>query len=262
MTDGVTIGQAAAFAGVTVKTVRHYHRHGLIAEPRRDNSGYRRYGSADLLRLVQARTLAAAGVPLAEIGAILDADPDRFATALADVERRLNERIDDLIARRDMLHRLADDRALLPDRVLAKLDEVAADFGFTPDDVAMAREGLVLLRALLPEGFDDYISRVERGLDDPRYRSLIRRMWRAAEWKPDDPRVDELAAAMADHYLAHPSLLPVPAGLHARTDGAIRYNLLAHHREEQKPAWARLNALVEAHLRSAGFDITKQTPTD
>ncbi|MFG6201496.1 MerR family transcriptional regulator [Nonomuraea sp. JJY05] len=188
MTDGITIGQAASFAGVTVKTVRHYHKHGLIDEPRRDHSGYRRYGSADPLRLLQIRTLAAAGVPLAEIRAILDADPDRFAAALADVERRLNDRIDDLIARRDMLRRLATgDRALPPDGVLAKLDKAAAEFGFTPDDVTMAREGLVLIRALAPEGFDDHVSRVERALDDPRDVSLIKRMWRAAEWEPDDP---------------------------------------------------------------------------
>jgi hypothetical protein len=38
VTDGVTIGQAAAFAEVTVKTVRHYHLHGLLDEPRRDSS--------------------------------------------------------------------------------------------------------------------------------------------------------------------------------------------------------------------------------
>ncbi|MER5547138.1 MerR family transcriptional regulator [Streptomyces sp. NPDC002589] len=106
-TSGITIGQAAAFAGVTVKTIRHYHRHGLLDEPRRDRSGYRRYGSADLLRLVQVRTLAGAGVPLAEITAVLDADPDRFAAALLDVERQLTRRIDELIARRDTLHRLA-----------------------------------------------------------------------------------------------------------------------------------------------------------
>lgn len=61
MADGLTIGQAAAFVGVTIKTVRHYHRLGLVAEPQRDGSGYRRYGSADLLRLVQVRTLAGAG---------------------------------------------------------------------------------------------------------------------------------------------------------------------------------------------------------
>ena len=76
MMNGLTIGQAAAFADVTVKTVRVYHQHGLIDEPRRDSSGYRRYGSADLLRLVQVRTLAGAGVPLAEIGDLLDAGPD------------------------------------------------------------------------------------------------------------------------------------------------------------------------------------------
>ncbi|MBG0812748.1 MerR family transcriptional regulator [Planomonospora sp. ID82291] len=261
MTDGVTIGRAAAFAGVTVKTVRHYHKHGLIDEPRRDGSGYRRYGSADLLRLVRIRTLAAAGVPLAEIGPILDADPDRFAAALVDVGRRLDDRIDDLIARRDMLQRLAGgDRALLPDRVLAKLDRVAAEFGFTPDDVTMAREGLVLIRALVPEGFDDYISRVERGLDDPRYASLIRRMWRAAEWEPDDPRIGELATALADHCLAHPELLPVPAGLRARTDAAIRYSLLSQHGQEQKPAWTRLAALFEASMRAAGNDILAGRP--
>ncbi|MFG1956013.1 hypothetical protein [Nonomuraea sp. NPDC049028] len=102
--------------------------------------------------------------------------------------------------------------------------------------MTMAREGLVLIRALVPEGFDEYVAKVERGLDDPRYFSLVKRMWRAAEWEPDDPRVDELATALADHYLAHPALLPIPAGLRSRTDGAIRHGLLARHGEEQKPA--------------------------
>jgi hypothetical protein len=69
--------------------------------------------------------------------------------------------------------------------------------------------------------------------------------------------VDELATAMADHYLAHPSLLPIPAGLQARTDSAIRYSLLTQHGQEQKPAWARLTALVEAHLRSAGIEMRR-----
>ncbi|WP_323189361.1 MerR family transcriptional regulator [Kitasatospora sp. NBC_00240] len=78
MSNGVTIGQAAAFVGVTVKTVRHYHELGVVAEPERDSSGYRRYGSVELLQLVQVRTLAAAGVPLAEIGPLLDADATRF----------------------------------------------------------------------------------------------------------------------------------------------------------------------------------------
>ncbi|WP_327141265.1 MerR family transcriptional regulator [Nocardia sp. NBC_01327] len=67
-----TIDRAAAFAGVTVATVRQYHQHGLIAEPESDSSGCRRYRSAELLRLAQVRALAGAGIPLAEIGDLLD----------------------------------------------------------------------------------------------------------------------------------------------------------------------------------------------
>lgn len=224
MTGGVTIGQAAAFAGVTVKTVRHYHKLGLVDEPRRDGSRYRRYGSAELLRLVRVRTLAEAGVPLAEIGPMLDADAVQFTTALADVELRLNERIEDLVARREMLHRLADgDQVLLPDRALALLER-ADEFGFPPDIVANAREGLVLARALVPDGFDDYLDQVEHALGDSRFIALVKRQGEAASWEPGDPRIEELATAMADHFLANPALLKIITSLQVRSDdNAARY---------------------------------------
>ncbi|WP_020670121.1 MerR family transcriptional regulator [Amycolatopsis nigrescens] len=258
-TNGVTIGQAAAFAGVTVKTVRHYHQHGLLAEPRRDSSGYRRYGSADLLRLVQVRTLAAAGVPLAEVGPLLDADTEQFAAALTDVERRLTERIADLIARRDTLRQLADgDRLLLPGRALAILDRLT-ELGFDPDYTAGQREAMVLARALAPEFFDLFLTQLEHRLDDPEFIDLTKRGWDAQSWDPDDPRIDELASALADNLLANRELLAMPAGYQPRSDDASRYGLINHHREGQAPtSWARLNALVEAKLRSAGVPIPYQ----
>jgi DNA-binding transcriptional MerR regulator len=184
--------------------VRHYHKVGLADEPARDSSGYRRYGSGDLLRLVQVRTLAAAGVPLAEIGSLLDSDAASFATGLADVERHLTERIDELAARRETLHRLASgDRALLPDRAAALLEGMPS-LGFGPEDVELARESFVLAKALVPEGFDDYISDVEHALRDPQFVALTRRTAEVAGWEPDDPRVDQLATALAEHYLANP----------------------------------------------------------
>jgi DNA-binding transcriptional MerR regulator len=254
MTDGITISQAAAFAGVTVKTIRHYHQNGLIGEPRRDSSGYRRYGAAELLRLVQVRTLAGAGVPLAEIGTILDADPDRFAAALLEVEESLTSRIDELIARRETLRQLAHgDRVLLPDRALALLDRMPG-LGFTADDVTTAREGLILVRALMPEGFDDYLSQIEHGLDDPRHVAMIKLTWSAGNWSPDDPRIEELAEDVAAHFLADPSLLPTLAGLENRDDGKTRYELLTHHGEDQRPGWTRLTALIEEKMRSADID--------
>ena len=257
MRNGVTIGQAAAFVGVTVKTVRHYHKLGLVEEPERDSSGYRRYGSAELLRLVRVRTLAAAGVPLAEVGPLFDADAAGFAAALADVEQGLTERIEELIARRDMLHRLADgNRALLPDRAVVLLERMTG-LGFPADEVAAVREGWVLARALVPEGFDDYLTHVENALADPRYVALIKRGAEAATWEPDDPRVDELATAMADHYLANPAHLKIVTALQARTEAATRYKLIAHHGEEQGSTTARALALVESKLRAAGVQIPR-----
>jgi DNA-binding transcriptional MerR regulator len=257
MRNGVTIGQAAAFVGVTVKTVRHYHKLGLVAEPERDSSGFRRYGSAELLRLVQVRTLAAAGVPLAEIASLLDADAAGFATALADVERQLTARIEELSARRDTLHQLADgDRTLLGDRAVALLERMT-DLDFPTDEVATAREGWVLAKALVPEGFDDYLTLVEDALDDPRYVALIKRAAASATWEPDDPRITELATAMANHYLANPAHLKIVTALQARTDTATRYTLIARYGEEQTPATARASALLETELRAAGIRIPR-----
>ncbi|NGN65956.1 MerR family transcriptional regulator [Streptomyces sp. A7024] len=258
MADGLTIGQAAAFVGVTIKTVRHYHRLGLVDEPERDASGYRRYRSADLYRLVQVRTLAGAGVPLAEIGGLLDAGPERFAATLDDVHRRLTEKIAELTARRDRLHRLDHgDRAILPDRacaVLARLD----DLGFSPDYVSGQREALVLTRALVPEIFDSFLVRLEHWLDDPEFVEATKRGLAARSWDPDDPRIEELASTLADKLLADRTLLEMPAGFQDQSDASSRYGMVNHHREDQAPSIARLNTLIEAKLRAAGIDIPQQ----
>ncbi|MER7846908.1 MerR family transcriptional regulator [Kitasatospora sp. NPDC096077] len=252
MRNGVTIGQAAAFVGVTVKTVRHYHKLGLVAEPERDASGYRRYGSAELLQLVQVRTLAGAGVPLAEIGPMLDADGARFDAALAEVSRQLAERIEELTARRNTLERLADgDRALLPDRACALLDRMPG-LGLDADYVAAQREALVLTRALVPDGFDAFLGQLEQRLDEPEFVELTRRGQEAENWAPDDPRIEELATAMADHYLADPARLGDQADQRVWARAAAQYRLIDGHRAEQAPVAARLTALTEAKLRAGG----------
>ena len=67
----LTIGQLASYAGVTVRAVRHYHAKGLLPEPERDHSGYRRYDAHAVVELIKIRTLADAGVPLARSGGLL-----------------------------------------------------------------------------------------------------------------------------------------------------------------------------------------------
>ena len=56
--SSLTIGQLAAHVGVTIRAIRHYHACGLLAEPARDASGYRRYGAQAVVDLVRIKTLA------------------------------------------------------------------------------------------------------------------------------------------------------------------------------------------------------------
>lgn len=255
MTGGITIGQAAAFAGVTIKTVRHYHKNGLLAEPERDSSGYRRYGSSELLRLVRIRALAAAGVPLAEIGAMLDASHEEFTAHVADADRRLTERIDDLVARRETLRRLAEgEYALLPPRAAALLARLP-EFGFSAQLLNETKEAMILVLAMIPEGFDDYLDQVERTIADPVYLDLMKRALESADWEPDDPRFERLATEAAAHLVAHPELLPTLTGIDAREDGATRYRMLSEHGGEQEPGWGRLTSLIESKLHAAGVDL-------
>ncbi|HEY3282852.1 MAG TPA: MerR family transcriptional regulator [Armatimonadota bacterium] len=62
----------ARLAGVTVRTLHHYDRLGLLSPSRRTEAGYRLYGTADLARLHQITTLSLLGIPLKRIGDLLD----------------------------------------------------------------------------------------------------------------------------------------------------------------------------------------------
>src|ERR671924_1063470 len=89
----LTIGELASYAGVTVRAVRHYHAKGLLPEPERDHSGYRRYDAGAVVELIRIRTLAEAGVPLARVRELLQADEKEFAAAVADIDERLRAEI-------------------------------------------------------------------------------------------------------------------------------------------------------------------------
>ncbi|HEX7263085.1 MAG TPA: MerR family transcriptional regulator, partial [Candidatus Dormibacteraeota bacterium] len=102
----ITIGQLAAYAGVTIKAVRHYHKRGLLEEPPRDSSGYRRYTAQHAVDLVKIKTLAEAGVPLARVKELLGASPERFAVAITEVDRSLQARAKELRRTRERIARL------------------------------------------------------------------------------------------------------------------------------------------------------------
>ena len=48
-----TVKQVAEMTGVTVKTLHHYHKIGLLLPCRVTEAGYRLYGEGELMRLQQ-----------------------------------------------------------------------------------------------------------------------------------------------------------------------------------------------------------------
>ncbi|MGK5547551.1 MerR family transcriptional regulator [Streptomyces sp. URMC 127] len=70
-----SVGQVAAFAGVTVRTLHHYDEIGLLSPGGRSHAGHRRYEDEDLDRLQQILFYRELGFPLDEVAVLLD-DPD------------------------------------------------------------------------------------------------------------------------------------------------------------------------------------------
>lgn len=90
----------AAKAGVTVRTLHHYDRLGLLKPGGRTGSGYRMYGEAELARLQQIVTLKFIGLPLQQIRELLDRNSSGNALDLAATlrlqRRAIEGRIRDL----------------------------------------------------------------------------------------------------------------------------------------------------------------------
>jgi DNA-binding transcriptional MerR regulator len=82
----VNVGEVAALAGVTVRTLHHYDRIGLLSPSGRTAAGYRRYSPADLDRLHQVLVYRELGFPLEEVATLLD---DPAADPVAHLRRQL-----------------------------------------------------------------------------------------------------------------------------------------------------------------------------
>lgn len=91
-----TIGEVAALARVTVRTLHHYDEIGLVRPSARSAAGYRLYGEDDLARLQHVLAYRGLGFPLARIAGILD-DPEWDEVAgLREQRALLGERAEHL----------------------------------------------------------------------------------------------------------------------------------------------------------------------
>jgi DNA-binding transcriptional MerR regulator len=194
----LTIGQLAAYAGVTVRAVRHYHQIGLLPEPERDASGYRRYGPRAVVSLIKIRTLANAGVPLSQIGQMLQADASTFAEAVQRIDSHLRDEIERLETSRKQIAQLAaGDSLALPPEVISYLDRLR-EIGASERMVEGERDGWILVAARWPDRVREFMPGKFAQLDDPQLVRLYRVLSEIFESDAvDDPRLEEAADIMA-----------------------------------------------------------------
>src|SRR5229473_4250787 len=129
------IGEIAQLLGVTPKTIRHYEKMGLLAQPERTRAGYRLYDAQDLLRLQRIRRLQALGLSLKKIRALLGETEHQHALrdVLQSLDKELAAQIQALEERRNKI------RALLDEDALATLNHLSADsptFQFVQEHLA------------------------------------------------------------------------------------------------------------------------------
>lgn len=85
-------GQFARRASVSVRTLRHYDRMGLLQPGRRTDAGYRLYSDDDLLRLQQILALKFLGFSLEEIRTCLRCGPQGLPDVLGAQKAMMREK--------------------------------------------------------------------------------------------------------------------------------------------------------------------------
>jgi DNA-binding transcriptional MerR regulator len=196
----LTIGQLAAYADVTVRAVRHYHHIGLLPEPERDASGYRRYGATAVVSLIKIRTLAGAGVPLAQIGQVLEADASTFAETVQRIDGQLLDEIERLETSRKLIAQLAaGDSLVVPAEVVTYLDRLR-QLGASERVVEGERDGWILIAARWPDRVREWIPEKLAQLEDPQVVRLYRLLSELSENDAGDhdPRLEEVADILAE----------------------------------------------------------------
>lgn len=197
MKDALQIGDLARLLNITPKTIRHYHKLGLLAEPRRSEGGYRLYTPDDLLRMRHIRQLQALGLSLAEISDLLQApDGDARLREICDgLLEKLSTQIQTLERRKALIEKLKSDGLSLkavrqthpPSPTLEQMREMIGNLDSPPEAAAFDEQFFAHLDSFR------WSTDVQSAL-----LKTARDMAEAAELEPVMRRIGEQFSALAD----------------------------------------------------------------
>jgi DNA-binding transcriptional MerR regulator len=253
----ITIGQLARYAGVSTKTIRVYHDKGLLPEPDRDASGYRRYTAQDAIDLLKIRVLVEAGVPLARIRELLAATNEEFRSAIDGLDADLTRRIRDLGEAQDRLRGLASGPdKLVPARVAQHVEQLR-DIGLSQRWIDLVTDLWILSFATHPDTAAELIRDQGQALEDPLLRQIFLDYDRAYDLDPNDPAVDDLARRIVEATRQRYGGGDLPGS----QIGSEVPALIQAAVNKSSPAWEQIDTLVRDQLeRAASGPTTTATP--
>lgn len=253
----LTIGQLASYAGVTIRAVRHYHQVGLLAEPERDASGYRSYDAAAVVRLIRIRTLAEAGVPLARVRELLDADPETFAAATSEIDKQLRAQIRALQEHRRRIAQLVSGATLaLPPEVTDYLARLRA-IGAPQELVDRERDAWILMAARWPDALPELMADKVAQLDNRKVVQLYRLIGGITENWADERLLHQTADLI--HELLEEAAANGELGWQGEQDAAF-IGLMDSFADAAHPAVGRIRELVNERGWTGWTQIEKRDP--
>ncbi|MGV9214359.1 MerR family transcriptional regulator [Micromonospora sp. RB23] len=196
---GWSTRELAEIAGLTVKTVRHYHAIGLLAEPERLANGYKQYRLPHLVRLLEIRRLTDLGVRLSDIAAMrhrVEGAEQLFSTLdsamVADIERKRRIRAE-LTEVREQLH----------------LTELPAGFGGVADDLTDSDRTIAMLGSRV---FEPWVLRELKALMSHPRTGCAREFDSLPADADEETRrllAERYAPEVHEHQQRHPDLMAV-----------------------------------------------------
>ena len=137
-------------------------------------------------------------MPLARVQELLEADEEEFATAVAEIDRRLRREIRERQEHRRQIAKLAaGDSLSVPSEVVDYLDQMRAR-GVPEALVEGERDGWILMAARWPEKIPELMVDKLAQLEDPRTVQLYQLIGELLELGPDEERLNAVADLIAE----------------------------------------------------------------
>jgi DNA-binding transcriptional MerR regulator len=166
----LSVTKVAEVVGLTPRAVRYYHSIGLVPEPPRDDSGYRRYGGKEVIELARVARLRALGMSLPQIAqrvSATDSEDVSLADALGAIADELDAEINRIVATRDRLRELARSETFdQPVKTLTLALQAQGVLGPTDHLRDSEKWAAAVLDAVHPEGMSGVLAEASRMFGD------------------------------------------------------------------------------------------------